>query len=259
MSAIFIHQRIVHYEVLGRGRPIIFLHSWIGSWRYWISVMQTASISCRTYALDLWGFGDTEKNRSEYSLEKQVDLLVEFMEQMGIGKTALVGHGLGAVVALLFATRFPGLVDRIMIAAYPSTNSMINNRLRSQPPLELVEWLVNKQTQMDTVYSEVSKTDPLALSVSFDDLNQINLESTLNAVKIPCVLTYGLNDAVISCPKLDNLPDLLHAIYFDNSGHFPMLDESSKFNRLLADFLALPSGDSPRQLQLKDEWKRRVR
>jgi hypothetical protein len=37
------------------------------------------------------------------------------------------------------------------------------------------------------------------------------------------------------------------------------LDESSKFNRLLADFLALPSGESPRQLQLKEEWKRRVR
>jgi hypothetical protein len=43
------------------------------------------------------------------------------------------------------------------------------------------------------------------------------------------------------------------------SGYFPMLDEGSRFNRLLGDFLALDAGTSPRELQLKDEWKRRVR
>ena len=38
-----------------------------------------------------------------------------------------------------------------------------------------------------------------------------------------------------------------------------MLDEPNKFNRLVADFLSLSSGISPRQLQLKEEWQRRVR
>ena len=55
------------------------------------------------------------------------------------------------------------------------------------------------------------------------------------------------------------LPDNTHQIVFELSGHFPMLDEPAKYNRLLADFLALPSGESPRSLQLKDEWKRRIR
>jgi hypothetical protein len=48
-------------------------------------------------------------------------------------------------------------------------------------------------------------------------------------------------------------------VVFEQSGHFPMLDEANKYNRLLNDFLALTSGVSPRQLQLKEEWKRRVR
>ena len=51
----------------------------------------------------------------------------------------------------------------------------------------------------------------------------------------------------------------VHQINLEESGHFPMLDESAKFNRLLTDFLALDSGLSPRELQLKEEWKRRVR
>jgi pimeloyl-ACP methyl ester carboxylesterase len=259
MSAIFVNQRVVHYEVLGRGRPVIFLHGWVGSWRYWISVMQTAAMACRTYALDLWGFGDTGKNHAEYQLENQLKLLTIFMDQMGISKAALVGHGLGGVVSMLFALRFPEMVDRLMVTACPFSISMINNRLRSQSPLELADWLVGKQVEKDTVRADAIKTDPLALSVSIEDLCHFNLEETLQAVKVPCLLAYGQNDTAIINSKLENLPDFSHAIYFYNSGHFPMLDESNKFNRLLVDFLALPSGEPPSQLQLKEEWKRRVR
>jgi len=38
-----------------------------------------------------------------------------------------------------------------------------------------------------------------------------------------------------------------------------MIDETARFNRLLIDFLALESGITPQELQLKEEWKRRVR
>jgi hypothetical protein len=51
----------------------------------------------------------------------------------------------------------------------------------------------------------------------------------------------------------------MHHIIFDRSGHFPMLDQANKFNRLMTDFLSLGSGESPQQLQLKEEWKRRIR
>jgi hypothetical protein len=39
--------------------------------------------------------------------------------------------------------------------------------------------------------------------------------------------------------------------------HFPMLDRSSQFNRLLIDFM--DAGSDLSQLELKDEWQRRVR
>src|SRR3990170_5028354 len=125
---------IILYEVLGRGRPIIFLHDWVGSWRYWIPSMQAASISFRTYALDLWGFGDSAKNPSYYSVEQQISLLEEFLEEMGIGKIALVGHGLGAILAMLYAIRHPGTVDRILAISLPHAESAINARLSTDKP-----------------------------------------------------------------------------------------------------------------------------
>lgn len=104
MSAITIGGDLVHYEDLGRGKPIILLHSWLGSWRYWIPTMQQLSVSkYRTYAVDLWGFGDSGKNKLAYHLEGQVELLHGFMEKMGIPKAVLVGHGLGAAVVSRYA------------------------------------------------------------------------------------------------------------------------------------------------------------
>ena len=84
MSAITVNGDLVHYEVLGRGRPIILLHSWLGSWRYWIPTMQQLSIKYRIYALDLWGFGDSGKNKQYYSIDGQAELVERFLDRMGI-------------------------------------------------------------------------------------------------------------------------------------------------------------------------------
>jgi pimeloyl-ACP methyl ester carboxylesterase len=89
MSAILLEGQIVHYEVLGRGRPIIFLHGWVGSWRYWIASMQVASTSFRAYGLDLWGFGESARDSMRYTIDQQTDLLSRFLDEMGIGKVAL--------------------------------------------------------------------------------------------------------------------------------------------------------------------------
>lgn len=114
MSALTIDHDLAHYEVLGRGRPVILLHGWLGSWRYWIPAMQQISVRYRTYALDLWGFGESAKEPRLYGFEAQVRLLAEFMERLGISKAALVGHGLGAAVATHYALRAPDRVPRLM-------------------------------------------------------------------------------------------------------------------------------------------------
>ncbi len=262
MSAVLLDSEILHYEVLGRGRPIIFLHGWVGSWRYWIPTMQAVSISFRTYALDLWGFGDSAKAPDRYSLDQQVMLLERFMEEMGIGRVALVGHGLGAVVALLFTCRNPDMAERLMAVSCPLDESMVNARLRSAPPAELADWLLGRSAISEAARVDAPKADPRAIQVSLANLPAAGLGAVTVSLPTACLLVHGQNDPAIEMPhfeRIASLPEGTHQVIFDQSGHFPMLDEGSKFNRLLADFLALFSGESPRQLQLKEEWKRRVR
>lgn len=262
MSAIILDGDIVHYEVLGRGRPVIFLHGWVGSWRYWIPSMQATSTSYRAYALDLWGFGDTAKSPGRYSLESQTDLLDHFLTEMGIAKVALVGHGLGAVVALLYAKKLSFVVDRVMVVGLPVKKENLNERLQNESPTELATWLLAQDPAMEAARAEAPKADTQAIKTSLDNLQELDLPELTRMATTATLLVHGQNDPAV-LPALEevngSLPSNAHHIVFEESAHFPMLDQPSKFNRLLTDFLALESGESPRQLQLKEEWKRRVR
>jgi pimeloyl-ACP methyl ester carboxylesterase len=263
MSAVILQNEIVHFEVLGRGRPVLFLHGWVGSWRYWIPAMQAASISYRAYALDFWGFGDTAKQSDRYLLLDQVNLIEAFMEHMGIAKVAIIGHGLGAVIGVMFAARFPAYVDRLMAVSLPVGNASLSPRLLSDSPEELAEWLLGRSPDTEAVRYEAPKTDAQAISITINSLDPDQILMTATQLATPVLIVHGLNDLAFPITNLDQhlveLPEQDHLIYFEQSGHFPMLDEPSKFNRLMSDFLLLKSGESPTQLQLKEEWKRRVR
>jgi pimeloyl-ACP methyl ester carboxylesterase len=262
MSAIILDGSMVHYEALGRGRPIVFLHGWVGSWRYWINSMQVASTSFRAYALDLFGFGDTTRDPMRYSIEQQASFINRFLEEMGIGKVALVGHDLGALIGLSFIKEWPNSVDRVMAINCPLEYDSLNARMRTAPATELVEWLTTRTPEATSALSDASKVDPLAVSTSMAGLQANSLFSSVRNLGIPSLFVYGANNPALALPsqeKSDALPLHMHQVILEGAGHFPMIDNPTQFNRLLTDFLALDSGASPRELQLKEEWKRRVR
>lgn len=263
MSVVFLDNAIVHYEVLGKGRPVFFLHGWVGSWKYWIPTLQVASTSYRAYALDLWGFGETAHNAMGYSLDQQSDMLRAFMDKMGIGKIAIVGHGLGALVAFHFARRFQpqNILDRMMVVNCPVDYGDVSPRLLTSTPAELADWLSNRTPELTSALSDAVKADPRAIAASMEGLQSNNLLGGARQTNLPCLLVYGQNDLAVPTPTAEklNLSHMMHSITLESSGHFPMLEETQVFNRLLVDFLALDSGVSPTELQLKEEWKRRVR
>ncbi len=263
MSAILINDRIVHYEVIGRGRPIIFLHGWVGSWRYWIPAMQAAATSFRAYALDLWGFGETAHEPERYGLEQQVNLLDAFLQELGIAKVALVGHALGALVSILFGCKYPGMVDRMMLVDVPLEIGLINNRFRSPANgNDLADWLLNKDPLAEPARTDAAKADPQAIQTTMAGLGLNNFMMVMDAMATPCLIVHGENDPAVQTPDYERIlamPERVHQVILEQCGHFPMLEESVKFNHLMTDFFMLESGESPRQLQLKEEWKRRVR
>jgi pimeloyl-ACP methyl ester carboxylesterase len=224
--------------------------------------MQSISTSFRSYAIDLWGFGDSAKISDLYTLTKQVELLDDFIDKLGLGKIALIGHGLGALVCILFAARKSHYVDRLLTIGAPVSYTDISPRLEASLPLDLAEWLLKNTPAIKIIRQETLKADPEAIKCSLDKFDQNQFHKILAKLYVSHLCIYGQNDPLIHCSQHNisaALSNLSHHIVFEQSGHFPMLDQTSEFNRLLADFLNLQSGERPSPLQLKSEWKRRVR
>ena len=262
MSAIILNNQIIHYEVLGRGRPVIFLHGWIGSWRYWIPAMQAVSTHFRAYAFDFWGYGSSAKEPSRYLISQQTEMVKNFLYKMGIGKIALIGHGLGAIVSLLFTEKYPQMVDRVIAISLPLETKSIDPRMQRLSPQELADWLLGPTPEKEAVQAEVLYADQDAILRTINSINISRITQIPGQLSTPCLLVNGLEDPAIAHPeeeRLNQLPANMHHITFNRSGHFPMIDQPGKFNRLINDFLALESGKSPRELQVKEEWKRRLR
>jgi len=252
MSSILLDGQIVSYETLGRGRPVIFLHSWVGSWRYWFPAMQVASKAFHAFALDMCGFGETSRDRQRYTIEHQTELLTRFLDEMGLGKVAIIGHGLGALVGFNLCIRLPQTIDRIMAISCPLYYDSIHSRMRTASVPDLVNRLGARSPEAKLLLADAAKADPQAIQVSIESFQPESLFGKMRATQVPCLLIYGQNDPAISSPASDDAirwEHLLHQVVFEKSGHFPMIDEANRFNRLLMDFLVLSSGVSPRELR----------
>jgi pimeloyl-ACP methyl ester carboxylesterase len=221
-----------------------------------------AATSSSAYALDLFGFGDTARDPAAYSLEQQAALVGGFLDEMGIGRIALVGHGLGALVGLSFAGLHPSRLARIMAIAMPLDPLSVDGRLRSSNPAELLDLLAGRSAHAADALGDASETDPRALMLTPDVAQIHGAFAALHEADIPCLLVYGANDPLFRPPSPEHTMTFgsnVHQVVLADCGHFPMLDSPDAFHRLLLDFLAMEQGISPRQLRPKEEWRRRLR
>ena len=259
MSAIVIEDSLVHYEVIGRGRPVIFVHGWLGSWRYWMSTMEMLAGNYRTYAFDLWGFGDSDKPDNRYTVDDYVHLLVSFMDQLGIWRTPLVGHALGAVVAVRFATRYPDRVEKLMVVSLPVVGQAIGRSLRGASGSSALSRFL-RQSPYPELTVEMEKIADDAVMQSVRSVSELDLREDIRRLRLPMLAVYGDKDNLVDSDQARLFPrreETIRPIVLGGTRHFPMLDEASKFNRLLMDFLDY-SG-SLHDLEIKEEWRRRTR
>lgn len=267
MSAVVIDGGLVHYEAFGRGMPVLFLHGWLGSWRYWMSTMEAISDKNRTYALDLWGFGDSDKSEERFTILDYVALIDKFIENRGMGDLPLtiIGHALGAIVALEFASQYPERVNKIMAISLPIHSEAINRKSLDISNNSVVAKMLGRRQQIThkEVQQEAEKTRDGVITISLDSLNQVDVRSLIQNTaqkKKMLLAVYGEKDDVIDptpARDLDNQWSNVRPIGLSESRHFPMLEEASKFHRLLKDFLDVD--DDLSVLELKEEWRRRTR
>lgn len=106
----------VHYLRGGSGTPLLLVHG-LGSSagvEFYYNLEALATRHC-VYAVDLPGFGRSDKPSVDYTIEFFVEVLRDFMDSQGLRRAALMGVSLGGRIALGFALEYPGRVERLVL------------------------------------------------------------------------------------------------------------------------------------------------
>jgi len=261
VSSITTDQGIVHYEVYGRGRPVILLHGWLGSWGLWQETMAFLGQHYRTYALDFWGFGESGKKRNTYMVQDFVSLVDQFMDKLGIASAPLVGHSMGGTVSLSVAIQYPERVQKVTIIGSPIVGSSLAPALKlaGYRPIAFLlftmfgmfraamrvasPFICRDPRFPDMMDSDLSKTTLESFLVSIASLRRTDLRPNLHQIKVPVMGMFGDRDNIVHPrqwqPLLQGIPTAWIE-RFTKAGHFIMLDEPQECMRLLKDFLDSP-------------------
>jgi pimeloyl-ACP methyl ester carboxylesterase len=103
-----INGRRIHFMVGGTGRPVVLVHGLGGRSDDWATVMPGLMTGgCTVYALDLLGFGASDKPDVDYSIALEAETVKQFLDQQNLEKVDLVGWSMGGWVALKLSADHP--------------------------------------------------------------------------------------------------------------------------------------------------------
>lgn len=108
----------VTYRCTGTGSPLLLIHGWGASSRYWLHTFNTLADTHTLYALDLPGFGDSPPSGTIASAERLAALVIEFADALGLHQFDLNGHSFGAGVAAYIAAHWPTRVKRLVLTCF---------------------------------------------------------------------------------------------------------------------------------------------
>lgn len=261
----------VHYWDQGKGDVLILVHGFSSSVYTWRLNVDTLSEEFRVIALDLPGFGYTDKpDDFDYTLEGYADFMIEFMDTMEIDSATLAGNSMGGGVVLTTALLSPERVDTLILVdsvGYPEQeeeeSAFLPFLLMGIPGAGEVLMSLNFRSVVESslkggvYYDNSFVTDEMV-----DYYN--NVYRTENGRKAPLWVIRNLMDSppigserisTVSMPTLiiwgeeDNLIPAAHAALFENdipdsrtvviaeAGHLPHEEKAEFVNGLIADFV----------------------
>jgi pimeloyl-ACP methyl ester carboxylesterase len=98
-----------------RGPAVVCVHGLTANHTCWASVADVLSPAHRLIAYDLRGRGESDKPETGYSLARHDEDLAGLLDHFGLRKAVLVGHSLGAHIAVRFAAMHPERVSKLVL------------------------------------------------------------------------------------------------------------------------------------------------
>jgi pimeloyl-ACP methyl ester carboxylesterase len=253
----------------GDGAPLLFIHGLGGVWQNWLLNIPAFMGSHRCVALDLPGFGQSEMPAGEISIHDYARVVDTVCAELGIDCPVVVGNSMGGFVGAEVALSYPTRVKELVLV---SAAGLSTEYLRREPLLVLARlWAagitragaltdpVVRRMRLRRVFLQTVVRYPEKLSVpltyelvqgagkegfvpSLQALMEYSFRDRLAQIEVPVLVVWGRNDMVVPVADAEGFERLIganaKAVIFEDTGHVPMLERPSRFNLLLARFIA---------------------
>jgi 4,5:9,10-diseco-3-hydroxy-5,9,17-trioxoandrosta-1(10),2-diene-4-oate hydrolase len=252
------------------GTVVILIHGLGGSVENWMYNINTLAQHHRVYAIDLAGFGRSDKTSVLSSFSKGAQFVNNFMEIQHINRASLVGHSMGGGVTLQFAIQFPDKIEKMVLVDSAGLGREIHLLVRLIS-LPFIGELLTRPSRRGTVqllktyiYDPALITDELIELVyqlailpdaqkSFllclrSGINSLGLRTdtirsiidNLTNIVTPTLVIWGKQDKILPLSHgylaEERIPNAeLHIL--DPCGHIPQMERPEDINKLILGFL----------------------
>jgi pimeloyl-ACP methyl ester carboxylesterase len=221
--------------------------------------MEALASQRRTYALDFWGFGDSDKRRESYAISDFVTLVDQFMGRLGIESAPVIGHSMGGTVALNLALDRPQRVEKVAAVGSPVEGSSLNLllKLAGYPSLAFLvwnsptllrlgiklyaPWIASSWSQWyELLMRDLDRMTLESFLWSIHSLHRTDLSPRLSSLRMPAMGVYGRGDKIVNPQQAKHFERITNARVemLRGARHFPMLDEPERFYTIVREFLA---------------------
>ena len=250
MEKIKINDIELAYTRRGKGTPLLLLHGYPLDHHLWDDVAPLLADTFDLILPDLRGFGESTTVDSPFTMDDYASDIAGLLDQLGIQKTAIVGHSMGGYVALAFARLYPervsglGLVSSQVLADPPDRKE---GRYKSAADVSdkgiggVVETMTPKFTSDEPLQAFARETmerqQPAAFIGSLKAMAE-RMDSTplLSSFKFPVVIIHGEADALIPIDRAREVKKAIpqaHLVELNGAGHMPMMEAKEETGRAL--------------------------
>jgi pimeloyl-ACP methyl ester carboxylesterase len=106
---------ILHYEVIGEGYPIVFLHGWGHSGNTFMEIASNLKNKFKCYLIDLPGFGLSDIQDLTWGSKHYANEIKNFINKLNFEEVILVGHSFGGKIATLTANMIVEKVKKLIL------------------------------------------------------------------------------------------------------------------------------------------------
>ena len=247
-----------------RNAPVVvLLHGFASSLDTWSTVIPALEKKgFRVVALDLKGFGWTDRPEGDYSPQAQAKLVYGLLDQRGVTNASIVAHSWGASVALAAALQQPDRVSRLALydawvyeeqlptffhwaRADGVGETLFALWYKERPDDKMAQAFYDPKLVTEKLVEEVEAAldrpgTVAAALAAVRGQRYVDLQRKYRTIKKPTILLWGREDQVTTLrfgERLSKeLPDAKLVVY-PQCGHFPMIEAASSSTADLVTFL----------------------